>query len=60
MVETLYVCVGCGCAYTHVEVWEGDDEPHGLPLTLAVCEDCGAPLSPIPSVAASNGGDART
>jgi len=33
-------CSSCGETAVHVEAWEGDDEPHGLPLELSLCE-CG-------------------
>ena len=37
---TIYRCTDCGDTAVHVECWEGDDEPHGLPAELSRCE-CG-------------------
>lgn len=37
---TVYCCAECGDNAVHVECWEGDDEPHGLPAELRRCE-CG-------------------
>jgi hypothetical protein len=37
---TVYRCSGCGETAVHVECWEGDDVPHGLPAELMRCE-CG-------------------
>ena len=40
VVQRVLVCSGCGESALHVEMWEGADEPHGLPLELGRC-DCG-------------------
>lgn len=40
---TRYVCTGCAHVFVHVEVWDGPDEPDGLPIELRVCE-CGTGL----------------
>lgn len=40
VVSTAYRCTGCGEEAVHLEVWEGDDVPHGLPLHMRLCE-CG-------------------
>jgi hypothetical protein len=37
---TIYRCTDCGDNAVHVECWEGDDQPHGLPAELSRCE-CG-------------------
>lgn len=40
VVEELVECTGCGEQAIHVEMWEGVDLPHGLPIELGRC-DCG-------------------
>jgi len=40
VVSRVLTCSSCGETVVHVEAWEGDDEPHGLPLELSRCE-CG-------------------
>jgi hypothetical protein len=42
-VSTEYQCTGCEAGYLHLEVWNGDDVPHGLPLEARLCP-CGTGL----------------
>lgn len=56
VVERPLQCSLCGERALHVEMWEGDDQAHGLPLELGRC-DCGGFWLPLP--VAATGGDAR-
>ena len=49
VVERLLECSVCGETALHVEMWEGDDYPHGLPLELGRC-DCGGFWLPLTRV----------
>lgn len=57
VVERVLECSECGEMALHIEMWEGDDEPHGLPLSLGRC-DCGGFWLPPPLGRTSMGGDA--
>jgi hypothetical protein len=45
IVTTVVQCCGCGGLFTHLEVMDADDEPHGVPCWLS-CDECGSQLVP--------------
>ena len=52
VVTRAVACSGCGDHAVHVELWEGDGDPFGLPIELGRCE-CGGfwlPVHDQPSV----------